>query len=110
MKSAARGTKKNRKGSAGPEAALDKNLCYHCENLALCSFVKRSRKPVLFCEEYAGNYAAGIPEAEHAVDRLVGVPDDDIPSYAGLCSTCESARTCMLRRQEGGVWRCNEYR
>ena len=109
MKNVARVKKKKKKESVVSEGIVDKNLCYYCENLAICSFVKSSKKPVLSCEEYSDGVASKAPEPVYIVQET---PDDndELATYIGLCATCENYRHCILRRQEGGVWRCNEYR
>ena len=109
MKNVAR-TNRNKKESTVLEEAMDRNLCYHCENLAICSFVKSSKKPVLDCEEYSDGFVPETPETVYTVQDTADEKSDDLATYIGLCATCENSGRCILRKQEGGVWRCHEYR
>lgn len=99
---------KKRRHPAYPEGDSDRNLCYHCQNLAICSFVKNSKKPILYCEEYSGYQTTEPLETMYAVSDVPDVAD--LSAYTGLCATCENVGRCILKQQEGGVWQCNEYR
>lgn len=98
-----------KKGPAVSEANVDKYLCHCCVNLEICSFVKHSGKQVLYCEEFVGDDGSAT-ETTYAMHEEVEDTGSILAVYAGLCATCDNCETCTLRKQEGGVWHCEEYK
>ncbi len=82
-------------------------LCSTCNSVHGCAF--RLRNPNLerwFCEEYDGS-ALTLKTDAKPIERLEPEPLDP---HLGLCSNCESRRSCAYAHMEGGVWQCEEYR
>ncbi len=36
-------------------------------------------------------------------------PDENEKEFKGLCVNCANRHTCLLPKNEGGVWHCEEY-
>ncbi len=84
-------------------------ICASCDNLALCTFVRGSRQPVIFCEEFTNN---GVPATSRAaeIEKSPSRGNTHSEKRKGLCATCENADSCVFPKDEAGVWHCEEYR
>ena len=78
-------------------------LCSTCMSGTGCSL--RHGGGVLECHEFltAEPAAPTRPLADSVPLRRPTV-------RTGLCATCEHAVTCTFPAQDGGVWRCEEFR
>ena len=83
------------------------NLCSICMGYATCTFVKKTGKPVLFCEEFKEYPSQGkkLEQKKESADKTK--INDQV--YKGLCCNCENRENCMFPKPEGGVWHCEEY-
>ncbi len=95
-----------------------KGLCVNCRHLPTCVFSNRE-EGVQRCEEYefdepgsrrvrSGPDAGAEPPGAAAADRPTAQEESE--KLLGLCVNCENRRTCISRKQPGGVWHCGEYR
>ena len=89
--------------AAGPY----RDLCSTCIHAERCGNRSTPERPILFCEMFevpASPLAVTAAAAREPADR------QDAGDYKGLCMNCGNRRTCTLRKPEGGVWHCEEYR
>jgi len=81
---------------------LHNDLCATCVNRVNCIYRAKDQGPVYDCEDYEA-----APGMEHVP---VQAPESRVvPTYKGLCATCEHRADCTLARPESGVWHCEEY-
>lgn len=92
----------------GPSATGPyRDLCSTCIHAERCGNRSTPERPILFCEMFevlASTLAVTAAAAREPAGR------QDAGDYKGLCMNCENRRTCTLRKPEGGVWHCEEYR
>jgi len=81
-------------------SAKHNDLCLDCIHREECIYRGRNHGPVHDCEDYE---SSGIP-VDRPVEKVAR------PATLGLCATCENRDHCTLRKPEGGVWHCEEYR
>jgi len=97
-----------RRVAQGPSATGPyRDLCSTCSHAETCGNRSTPDRPILFCEMVevlAPPLAVTPAAARQPTDR------QNEGDYKGLCMNCENRRTCMLRKPEGGVWHCEEYR
>jgi hypothetical protein len=66
-------------------------------------------EPVLQCEEFIGlNSSQDAKKANgkrHEIKKLE-TPETDIK---GLCGSCAKFQSCTFKKDEYGVWECDEY-
>lgn len=84
-------------------------LCSCCVNLTICTFIKNSSQPVLYCEEFDDDDRS-VREIAHPIQKARSKEKSYLENHKGLCVTCEHCDKCIFPKQEGGVWRCEEYR
>jgi len=92
-----------------------KGLCSTCCHAEECIHCKKSRVPIMFCEEFCTESGTGRnprtdssspkPESADANERKDEVSED----LQGLCKTCKKRKTCKFPKVAGGVWHCEEY-
>lgn len=93
-------------------------LCSFCEAVKRCTLIQSTEPPLLECEEFR---TASQPEktetgAINAPDTMSGESLPFVHSnhtdwgQKGLCGNCAILDTCPFSKDEGGVWRCEEYR
>jgi hypothetical protein len=92
-------------------------LCTYCAAAPACSFLKASGPPIVQCEEFENVFQPGA--AASGSSRLADIGVEDLPhrdikdpvwERTGLCGNCANSGSCALPKDEGGVWRCEEYR
>jgi hypothetical protein len=108
MKNMARMNREKKKTLISEKSGYQ-GLCSCCVNLTICSFVKDSGQPILYCEEFDNDDGSAV-EIVYVIQKTVSDEGSYLESYKGLCATCESRDNCIFPKQEGGVWRCEEYR
>jgi len=90
-------------------------LCATCVQAADCSYRARNDEAVWYCEEFMDSAAApasASAELTVAGRGAVGADDTEVVELergAGLCVNCRHNKTCLLPRNAGGVWHCEEY-
>ena len=81
-------------------------LCSDCPQAEHCTLRAELPAIVWQCEEYG-------PPAKIEEQAATAEPQAAEPQVTtrrrGLCPTCDHQATCSLSREEGGVWRCEEY-
>ena len=93
-------------------------LCSFCEAAERCTLIRSSDLSVLECEEFRTTIQPEKAEtgAGNALDTMSG---ESLPfahnnrtywGRKGLCGNCAIFDTCPFSKDEGGVWRCEEYR
>ena len=99
------------------ERAMSENmrymgLCSTCKNVSSCTFPRDPDKQLINCEEFEIETTSLImsPGKEQQVATGPEAIDKDSTKFIGLCSDCEGRQTCTFPKNEGGVWRCEEYR
>jgi len=88
------------------------SLCHSCKNAVDCHFREHCQQPSFYCEEFEigkGPFAETIEKAKSLPAYSLDA-DEEISKSLGLCSNCESRRSCTFLKPEGGVWHCEEYR
>lgn len=90
-------------------------LCWTCIHESSCMTLDRPGRLVLECEEFSTRKLR-IADRWQALTRLEPQWHRD-PAAAetrskaeGLCFDCENRPDCRLRRLDGGIWHCEEYR
>ena len=100
-------------GVKGKNVAADRDeyqgICPSCDNLALCNFIRGSRQPVMFCEEFTidGISATAGTNETHKTPNQENIHSEKLK---GLCATCENSDGCVFPKDEAGIWHCEEYR
>ena len=85
-----------------------RDLCSTCNHKSICGTRSTPQRPILFCEEFD----AFLPLSTSAGGKTVSPkpPDkQDATRYKGLCANCENRETCVMHKDEGGIWHCEEY-
>ena len=88
------------------------DICSTCKSAQSCTFLKNSQKAVLNCEEFEFvTYPSvkTIRKDESPETTSVNAEDEDSGKFIGLCSNCDSRKTCVLPMPKGGIWHCEEY-
>jgi len=88
-------------------------LCATCNSREICIARHGFIGPVLQCEEfddsmYGDTQMQGIIAGRKTNENKVENSEPDISM--GLCCTCENRSFCILSKQPGGVWHCEEYK
>jgi hypothetical protein len=94
----------------------DVGICSACDDFPICKLRQKSKKPVLFCEEFkcAGSRsrqdaptvtASNPPGSPTVIEK----PEACRSSYIGLCRTCKKLLTCTFTKPGGGTWQCSAY-
>ena len=88
-------------------------LCSTCKHASTCTFPSDPQRPAFYCEEFEIEIAptrktAGDDTPESTTSFIAAA--EDSAGLIGLCSDCESRRTCAFPKPEGGIWHCEEYR
>ncbi len=86
-------------------------LCMSCRNASSCTFPRDPAKPAYYCEEFEIETPPSImsPGKEQPLATGPDAIDKDSMKFIGLCSDCESRKSCAFPKPEGGVWRCEGY-
>lgn len=95
---------------------VDRGLCLSCINALDCTYKKDPERPILQCEEFDG--FESLPRETpiknisftSASNFRLGIEENELSNYKGLCGTCEDRDACTFPKLEGGVWHCEEYR
>lgn len=93
--------------SQGPAS---QGLCSMCKKAAGCTLAVDGQGPVVRCELFEGvePVRRSRPQADA---RPTADPAEGATAHPqGLCSSCEERDVCTLRRSDGPVWQCEEYR
>ena len=89
-----------------------RSLCSSCKNDPDCTFKKNRPKPSLYCEEFeVATYPSvkTIRKDESPETTSVNAEDEDSGKFIGLCSNCNTRKTCITSMPKGGIWHCEEY-
>lgn len=86
-------------------------LCTFCAAVARCALIEPTCMPVLQCEEFRTSFRKDIlPDADPG-DMISSEHVDHTDwGQKGLCGNCAILDRCPFTKDEGGVWRCEEYR
>jgi hypothetical protein len=94
------------------QSIVKQGLCSTCVNAATCMYLKSRRHPVHQCEQF-DDYTppVSVRKANPTIANPGTAPTVPLQlnGLHGLCSTCDSWKTCVLCQSEGGVWHCDEY-
>lgn len=85
------------------------DLCSTCKNAPDCTFPKYPGKGVQNCEEFTVGGGEGRQSSGKVGVSGAASGDAADSGFKGLCGNCESRRTCVFPKREGGVWHCEEY-
>jgi len=85
-------------------------ICSTCDHAPSCLFLRASRKPVWFCDEFS-DAQAGSAGASRPVISLTTVKELNYSEALelGLCANCEARKACMHRRPGEPVLECEDY-
>ena len=84
-------------------------VCAACRHGADCIYEATARRRILQCEQFELGLPVPPVRPSSTFTRTVA-GENGGSRFAGLCSNCEFADTCIYPKPEGGVWRCEEYR
>jgi hypothetical protein len=100
-----------------PKQKGDRGLCVVCRADADCAFSRRPGSPVLACEEFDGLEVAkakgdNVSQGRNESRGETGEREQSQKpnrSRQGLCRDCRIYDSCVYPKNEGGIWRCEEY-
>ena len=84
------------------------DLCINCLNADNCSYPMNHTKPIIFCEEFTCTDSSKSKNDIVRFLKNLSSPIDQ--SQKGLCSNCDNAETCNLKKENEAVINCEEYR
>ena len=90
----------------------NRNICFTCKNAMSCTFQRDPQKSVFDCEEFEFvTYPSvkTIRKDEPPETISVNAEDEDSGKFIGLCSNCNTRKTCITSMPKGGIWHCEEY-
>ena len=82
--------KRSNSEMANEPAAGTQSICLECKLVGVCKERRTRPQPIKECKNFVSYKSS--------------------PEILGLCVNCENRDTCKLRKPEGGVWHCEEYR
>ncbi|KPK83462.1 MAG: hypothetical protein AMS27_12765 [Bacteroides sp. SM23_62_1] len=82
------------------------DLCDTCNHLATCVYIKKGKRPVLYCEEFEILESTPPPEVLKLPEPKV---EEEYPVFSGLCKDCGNRKTCMNAKPDVVIWHCEEY-
>jgi len=83
-------------------------LCINCLNIDECSYRMNHTRPIIFCEEFSCTDSSKLKNNITSVINQADYTVNSIPK--GLCGNCENVETCNLKKSDGNVIDCEEYR
>jgi len=86
-----------------------KGICSNCKHNQDCLYLRNSRKPILFCQEYEVADEPRVHSRKTAGTTVKQAEPASSKPLKGLCVNCANRDTCTFRKPEGGVWHCEEY-
>jgi len=92
-----------------PPTKTYRDLCSTCIHVKTCGTRSTPQHPILFCEEFDAFTALSASASAKTVSQDPPATQGGA-KHKGLCVNCENRETCTMRKGEGGVWHCEEYR
>lgn len=95
------------------------DICATCNHLKICVNQHKRIRPVWFCEEFddyvpAEKIKVKIPVQKSKPKDKYQISSDkkntQSQTLKGLCVDCENRDNCSLKKTNGGVWHCEEYK
>ncbi|MBN1394347.1 MAG: hypothetical protein JW959_04940 [Pirellulales bacterium] len=96
-----------RKHGSAQSDKLD--LCAICMYADECMYRSTAARPKIYCELFDVDTKAFAPR-EDGDPSLQNGGDQPLDLAGGLCCNCENRNVCTIRRKNGNVWHCEEYR
>lgn len=89
-------------------------LCSTCNNVSFCGFRSRRGFDALFCDMFdispnGHGRKEGLSEFKSSAMEVMPYASSPANNLKGLCYNCDNSKSCMLYRDDGGVWHCEEY-
>lgn len=87
-------------------------ICPSCAQAEGCVIQRSPNAPVLNCglfEECVHQPGEAVPQALRNTGAPGATTTGTEENSSGLCSTCDGQDDCLFPRQEGRIWRCEEY-
>lgn len=96
--------------STSPGPSELKGICGLCVYGEDCELARGSTAPPLNCAQFEPFPVEVREEAKvTSVRATQQKPDAASEKHLGLCRNCIHRDDCTYPRNEGGVWRCEEY-
>lgn len=84
-------------------------ICVTCDHRSTCLFMKASRRPVWFCDEFIS-----VESDRKTESSVTSKATDKVESLdarlMGLCANCEEVKNCKHRTDGVAVLNCEDYR
>jgi hypothetical protein len=95
--------------SAPPRTTSALGICVTCNYVDTCTGRASWLGPVFHCEEFDDRVEMVQAEVPMGAGAEATAARIESTVQLGLCENCEHRTGCGFRRQEGGVWHCEEY-